>query len=114
MRDQDAQQRDNIDKVKVPVIFSSYTSDDKSFTVKLPGKLYKRSDSHSGDSWQYADMSNGAYYMITRVKTHGYMSGQHDAVVLRKIDSLLYENVPGKILSKKIISQKWIQGNEYN
>ena len=110
MRDQDALQRDDIDKVKVPVNFAPYTSEDRSFTVQLPGKLYKRTDSKSGDSWQYADMSNGAYYMITRVKTHGLMTGQSDDQVLKKIDSLLYENVPGKILKKTPIIKDGYKG----
>jgi len=110
MHDQDALQRDDIDKVKVPVSFSSFVSDDKYFSVRLPGKLYKRVDSRSGDSWQYADMSNGAYYMITRVKTHSYLFGQKEAAVLKKIDSLLYENVPGKILKKTTIVKNGYKG----
>jgi uncharacterized protein YbaP (TraB family) len=110
MRDQDGVQRDDIDKVKVPVKFSSFSSEDKSFTVRLPGKLYKRADSHAGESWQYADMSNGAYYMITRVKTHSGMVGQQPETVLRKIDSLLYENIPGKILKKIPITKDGYRG----
>ncbi|MBS1600657.1 MAG: TraB/GumN family protein [Bacteroidetes bacterium] len=110
MKDQDAQQRDDIDKVKVSVNFLSFTSDDKYFSVKLPGKLYKRVDSRSGDSWQYADMSNGAYYMITRVKTHSNLFGQKESTVLKKIDSLLYENVPGKILKKTAIVKNGYKG----
>jgi hypothetical protein len=110
MHDQDALQRDDIDKVKVPVSFSSFTSEDKYFSVRLPGKFYKRVDSRSGDSWQYADMSNGAYYMITRVKTHSYLFGQKEESVLKKIDSLLYENVPGKILKKKAIVKNGYKG----
>lgn len=110
MQNQDALQRDDIDKVKVNVNFSSFVSDDKSFSVQLPGKLYKRADSRSGDSWQYADMSNGAYYMITRVKTHSGMFGQHEETVLKKIDSLLYENVPGKILKKTVIVKNGCKG----
>jgi uncharacterized protein YbaP (TraB family) len=110
MSDQDALQRENIDQVKVPVSFSSFTSDDQSFSVKLPGKLYKRADSRSGDSWQYADMSNGAYYMITRVKTHSSLFGQREENILKKIDSLLYENVPGRILQKKHIVKNGYSG----
>jgi len=110
MRDQDALQREDIDKVKVPVVFSSFTSDDQCFSVRAPGKMYKRIDSRSSDSWQYADMSNGAYYMITRVKTHSYLFGQREDVVLKKIDSLLYENVPGKILKKTVITKKGYRG----
>jgi uncharacterized protein YbaP (TraB family) len=110
MQDRDASQRDDIDKVKVPVIFFPFTSEDQSFTVQLPGKLYKRADSRGGDSWQYADMSNGAYYMITRVKTNRSLLGQRDATVLKKIDSLLYENVPGKILRKTAITRNGYPG----
>ncbi len=110
MRDQDALQREDIDKVKVPVNFSSFTSEDNSFSISLPGKLYKRADSRSGDSWQYADMSNGAYYMITRVKTHGCFFGQKEDVVIKKIDSLLYENVPGRILRKTAIVRNGYRG----
>ncbi|HVM89427.1 MAG TPA: TraB/GumN family protein [Puia sp.] len=110
IQDRDAAQRDEIDKIKVPVSFSAFTSDDGQFSVKLPGKLYKREDSRFNDSWQYADMSNGAYYMVTRVPTYSCFLGQTTETVLRKMDSLLYENTPGKILSKKLINCNGYRG----
>jgi uncharacterized protein YbaP (TraB family) len=110
MQDRDASQRDEIEKVKVPVNFASFTSDDNLFSVNLPGKLYKRIDSHSNDSWQYADMSNGAYYMVTRVKTHAGFLGQSEETVFKKVDSLLYENIPGKILKKVPIIKNGYKG----
>ncbi|HXB43724.1 MAG TPA: TraB/GumN family protein [Puia sp.] len=106
----DASQRDEIDKVKVRVSFSSFSSDDGSFAVELPGKLYKRADSHYNDSWQYADMSNGSYYMVTRVKTYNHFVGQDQETVFKNVDSLLYENIPGKILKKTIISKNGFKG----
>src|SRR5882757_10241458 len=96
MPDRDAIRRDDIDKIKVPVTFSTFTADDGGFTVQLPGKLYRRADSRTADSWQYADMSNGAYYMIGRVKTYSCFLGQKEEMTLKKVDSLLYENIPGK------------------
>ena len=110
MQDRDALQRDDIEKVKVPVIFSSFTSEDNLFSLQLPGKLYKRLDSRNNDSWQYADMSNGAYYMVTRVKTHADFLGQSEETVLKKVDSLLYENIPGKILKKTAIEKNGYKG----
>jgi uncharacterized protein YbaP (TraB family) len=110
MQDRDALQRDDIEKVKVPVTFSSFTSDDNLFSLQLPGKLYKRLDSRNNDSWQYADMSNGAYYMVTRVKTHADFLGQSEETVLKKVDSLLYENIPGKILKKTPIVKNGYKG----
>jgi uncharacterized protein YbaP (TraB family) len=110
MPDQDANRRDDIDKIKVPVSFSTFTSDDGDFSVQLPGRLYRRPDSRTADSWQYADMSNGAYYLIGRVKTHGSFLGQKEEIVLKKVDSLLYENIPGKILKKTAITRSGYKG----
>jgi uncharacterized protein YbaP (TraB family) len=110
MPDRDATRRDDIDKIKVPVSFSTFTSEDGDFSVRLPGKLYRRPDSRSTDSWQYADMSNGAYYLIGRVKTHGSFLGQKEETVLKKVDSLLYENIPGKILKKTLITRSGYKG----
>jgi hypothetical protein len=46
------------------------------------------------DVVQYADMVNGAYYMVTRIKTNHLAWGHSSEVVYKKIDSLLYENIP--------------------
>jgi uncharacterized protein YbaP (TraB family) len=104
MLDRDATNRDAIDKIKVPVKFIENIAADNFYKVNVPGKLYSRSDAPMGISAQYADMSNGAYYMVTRVPTLSNYFNIDDATVLQKIDSLLYENIPGKILKKiKII-----------
>jgi uncharacterized protein YbaP (TraB family) len=111
MPDRDATRRDDIDKIKVPVSFSNFTADDGAFTVSVPGILHRRPESHGiDDSWQYADMSNGAYYMIGRVGTHSSFLGEKDETILKKIDSLLYENIPGKILKKTEITRSGYRG----
>ncbi len=110
MPDRDATRRDDIDKIKVPVTFSTFTADDGGFTVQLPGKLYRRPGSRTPDSWQYADMGNGAYYMIGRVKTYGCFLGQKEETTLKKVDSLLYENIPGRILKKTVITRSGFKG----
>ena len=106
MLDRDAAKKESIDKMKVPVMFNKVATDDGKVSMLLPGPLYKRSDtrvSNLNGSWQYADMDNGTYYMLTRVKTHAAMSGASPKQVVKKIDSLLYENIPGKILKKTAI-----------
>ncbi len=111
MPDRDAPRRDDIDKIKVPVSFSTFTADDGAFSVSVPGVPHRRPESHGiDDSWQYADMSNGAYYMIGRVNTHSSFIGEKDDVILRKIDSLLYENIPGKIQKKTEITRCGYKG----
>jgi len=98
IQNRDAAQKDKIDKLRVPVKFSQVTTTDGFAKMMMPGTLFKRGEGIN-PSWQYADMENGAYYMLTRVQTHAAMLGEDEKTVLKKVDSLLYENIPGKILT---------------
>lgn len=111
MTDKDALQKNRVDSLKVSVVFQKKISDDKFYSVDVPGDLYKVSqDYYDLDRRQYADMSNGSYYMVTRVKTHAAFLNQSEDNVLQKIDSILYENIPGKIISKKNITRDHYKG----
>ena len=111
MTDRDAVQKEEIDKLKVPVIFTMQTSDDSLYSVALPGPLFKQEEGYQQlDRRQYSDMNNGAYYLVTRIRTHAAFLGQNETEVLKKVDSTLYENIPGKIISKKLISQNGYAG----
>jgi uncharacterized protein YbaP (TraB family) len=109
MQDRDAEQKEKIDKLKVPVTFQPVTTSDGFVQLQLPGQLYKREEART-DSWQYADMNNGSYYMLTRVRTHAGFAGFSEKTVLKKVDSLLYENIPGKILKKTAIVKNGYNG----
>ncbi len=110
MTDRDAEQRDRIDKIRVPVQMQQVSSEDGVLQLKVPGKLFRRNEMSFNESWQYADMENGTYYTLTRIKLHPGQSGEILAVVTRKTDSLLYENIPGKILQKKNITVSGYNG----
>jgi uncharacterized protein YbaP (TraB family) len=112
MTDRDADKKESIDKLRVPVVFKSAATSDGFIQMQLPGTLFHRTDSRLSlnDSWQYADMDNGTYYMLTRVKTHAAMYGQSAQQVLHKVDSLLYENIPGKSLKKTPITKNGYTG----
>lgn len=110
MQDRDATQKESIDKLRVPVTFRKVETDDKMIQLQLPGQLYKREEAKGNQSWQYADMDNGAYYMVTRVRTHAAMLGNSEARLLQKIDSMLYENIPGKILKRVAITKNGYNG----
>jgi len=47
------------------------------------------------------DMANGSYYIVARQVTHASMNNYDADKLSLKIDSLLYESIPGKIISKK-------------
>lgn len=110
MQDRDAAQKDAVDKLRVPVVFNSMSTDDGVVTLQIPGELYKRDEARINESWQYADMNNGSYYMLTRVRNHAAMLGESEKDVLQKIDSMLYENIPGKILKKTAINKNGFSG----
>jgi len=111
MPDRDATKKEEIDQLKVPVNFNTIKSDDGFYTLSMPGPLYHIKDEYQQlDRRQYADMSNGSYYMVTRVKTFASFLGQNEVTTVKKIDSLLYENIPGKILKKSLIQKNGFQG----
>src|SRR6187401_1995805 len=110
MGTRDSRQKDAVEKVRVPVTFSTQSADDGFYKVDIPGKFYRFGESFLFDQKQYADMANGSFYMVTRVKTNSLYWGHNTDVVAKKIDSLLYENVPGKILSKAEITKNGYKG----
>ncbi len=110
MTDRDAAQKEVIDKMKVPLVFKTQVADDEFYSVDMPGPLFKLSDDGELDRRQYSDMSNGSYYLVTRIKTHAAFLGHTEKEVLNKVDSILYENIPGKILSKKQIIKNGYAG----
>lgn len=111
MDDRNSVQKDNLDKIRYPQKFRKQTSDDKFYEVMIPGeKFYKFTEWPGMDVVQYADMVNGAYYMVNRIKTNGLAWGHDPSIVHKKVDSLLYENIPGKILKKTTINRNGYAG----
>jgi uncharacterized protein YbaP (TraB family) len=111
MTDRDAAKKDETDKLKVPVVFSKRQADDGFYSVDMPGPLFKITGDYQGfDRRQYADMSNGSYYLVTRIKTYAAFARQTEEQVMKKVDSMLYENIPGKILKKIRIEKDGYMG----
>ncbi|MEP6712600.1 MAG: TraB/GumN family protein, partial [Ferruginibacter sp.] len=111
MSDRDAVKKEAIDDLKVKVNFTAQQAADGMYSVAVPGHLYALKTAYQPlNRWQYADMNNGSYYLVTRVKTYAAFTGQPEDEVMKKIDSMLYENIPGKILSKKIIEKDGYKG----
>ncbi len=111
MRERDSQHKDEIENIRVPVAFSKQTAADGFYSVSVPGKLYSFGPSPGGlDMQQYADMTNGSYYMVSRLITDAAILGQTETEVEHKVDSVLYENIPGKLLSKKQIVRNGYRG----
>jgi uncharacterized protein YbaP (TraB family) len=111
--ERDSRNKEELEKIRVPVQFKKQTSPDGLFSVDMPGKLYDFNTALGVvDQEQFADMSNGAYYMVTRINTNSILWGHNEDVVLRKIDSVIYENVPGRVISKQPITRNGYKGFE--
>jgi uncharacterized protein YbaP (TraB family) len=111
MTDRDAKQKDAIDKLKSPVSFATQYANDGMYAVAAPGTLYKIAGEYQFlDRHQYSDMSNGTYYLVTRVKTYAAFLGKTEAEILQKVDSSLYDNIPGKIIAKQQVSNNGYKG----
>lgn len=110
MGERDSEHKNQVEKIKVPVNFSTQTADDGIYKVDIPGRFYKFGDDPSLKQSQYADMANGSYYMVTRITTNAWMWGHGPDRVNRIIDSLLYENIPGKMISKTAITKNGHRG----
>jgi uncharacterized protein YbaP (TraB family) len=109
--ERDSKQKDDLEKIRVPVTFSTQTSDDGFFSVSLPGKLFSFQPTFGLLSQQqYSDMTNGSYYMVTRIFTNAGLWGHSTDDVYHKVDSVLYENIPGKMLSKQPITKNGYKG----
>jgi len=86
-----------------PLTYQTVTATDSSFHVEAPGKLFAMAGFDQMDSYLYTDMVNGSYYMVKRIRNYGLLMEQDEAFQVRRIDSLLYESIPGKILKKEAI-----------
>jgi uncharacterized protein YbaP (TraB family) len=110
MGERDSQHKDQVERLRVPVTFNTETAEDGFYKVDIPGKFFKFGDDFILNQRQYADMANGSYYMVTRISTNAWMWGHNSEEVYKKIDSLLYENIPGKIVSKTRIVRNGYTG----
>lgn len=103
-------EKERLERIRVPVIFRTESIQNGVIRVDVPGKLYRQEEDAALEQWQYSDMANGSYYMVTRLMTNAWCFSHPPARVLKKVDSLLYENIPGKIISRRAISRQGYPG----
>jgi hypothetical protein len=76
MDERNSGQKEGIDKIHLPYNFQSQSSPDGFYKVSIPGeKFYQFTNWGGMDIVQYADMVNGTYYMVNRIKTMVCFSG---------------------------------------
>lgn len=80
------------------------------FKVKLPAPMYETTADENVRDFFSPELTNGAFYSISLVSTYAWFSGNSKVDYFAKIDSLLFEYIPGKIISKKSINKSGFQG----
>jgi uncharacterized protein YbaP (TraB family) len=82
----------------------------KLFSMKVSGKIYE-TPSYSYQRQFFApELTNGTFYTVTQMSTYAFLQGTSKANYLDKIDSLLFENIPGEIVEKKEITKNGFKG----
>lgn len=90
-------EKETIEALRFPVQFARQWAADSTWSVEAPGKFYQTVDGMGLEQQLCADMSNGAYYAVYRLHSYGMWNGQSPAYIAERIDSLIYEKIPGKI-----------------
>ena len=96
-------QKDVIDKKIYTYPSQWFTSDDGLLKTKIPQQPTKIAH-EPYQEYLFADMANGAFYSIRRVPTKQLVYGKTTEMYRAKVDSLLFENIPGKITSTDSIT----------
>jgi len=104
-----SEQINKLDSIFTPVSFHKQYSKDSTLSFYTPA--YTSMSTPSGNvEYLSADMSNGVYYYIGRVNAFTYLSGLTTAQIESKLDSLIFENTQGSILSKNKITYQQYPG----
>lgn len=105
MGERNSLEKAKVDSTIIHLNFSKQYTSDSLIEMDLPGKLYYFPDYDGFDQHQFADMINGAYYLVTRVKSNAALFGKNEAYILSQLDSTLYENISGKVIQKNPIKK---------
>lgn len=94
----DATQKDELDNIIHPYKLEKVTSSDGRFSTFLPGEIVPTPEAIIYKELQIPDMANGGIYFIKQVNTFAPLYDQSTDFYKKRVDSLLYENIPGKII----------------
>lgn len=81
--------------------YKPFTTKDGYITVSIPGKLYETPGDDGELQYFFPDMSNGGNFFISRFQTFAPLRKSNSYKWEAKIDSLIFENVEGKIINQK-------------
>lgn len=104
-------QKTGLDSVLVDVQYVPQRAPNGTFTMAWPTKLHASTSGYTNTTLGY-DLGNGVYFQNEQLNTYAPFYGLTPEMLLAKVDSLLFENIPGEIKSKQRIETNGIPGIE--
>ncbi len=101
MGERDAERRNKLDSTIFDVPFTKYVSADSVISFNVPSEMYEFYSMGLAKNEIATELVNGAFYSLSRIKTYSALVDSTPAVTWKMVDSLLYDNVPGKMLEQK-------------
>jgi uncharacterized protein YbaP (TraB family) len=92
--------------------YQAQTSADGLITAVLPSKLSMVNNNSDYTSYFSPDLANGYYYQIEKIACNTIFSGKTPDDILLDIDTMIFENIPGEITSKRPIYSNGFSGME--
>lgn len=98
-------------KKEIPLSYNHlFSPSDSLFSVKVPGPMYLSPSAGYSTDYIFTDMTNGAYFSVSRINHYGALHHESTGDLMTRMDSLLFENIPGEILEKTKISKDGFDG----
>lgn len=91
-------EKDKIDEMIYPLEMKTTYPGDSSFSASLPSSIIPPPRNLEFTEYIVPDMPNGANYFIRAINTFAPLMNQDQEFIYERIDSLLFENIPGKIV----------------
>ena len=100
------------DDMQYPLTYSLQVSPDSTFTAQIPGDWIQAFNNSTFKVFIYPELVNGYFYTVYKLNTNGTFFGEKPEEILLKVDSSLFESVPGKIMEQKDITIDGYKGYE--
>ena len=108
----DAKSKKNLDKMILKRELIDFTADDKLTSFKTPYKGYGITVTNDATGVISMDIVNGLTFVVNRFMSFETQMEKTNLQLMAEMDPLLYEIIPGEILSKKSIVQNGFPGFE--
>lgn len=97
----DAKRREKLDKIIYKRPYSTFTTQDATLSFDTPAKVYPFAAGTEASAWLAMDIPNGANFSVYRFKNYAGYTGKSNEYLIASVDSILYEAIPGDIISLK-------------